>query len=92
MIWSDGPTSEFKNKFMCHWMDKFSTKYNKMFLWKFSATFHSKEFVDRICGNVKSIVQGQSIGKRKDKIIVQDAKSFYQVPNKAMNATEVFFN
>ena len=28
--------------------------------------------------------------KRKEKIIVQDTKSFYQVPSKAMNATEVF--
>ena len=30
------------------------------------------------------------MGKRKDKIIVQDPKSFYQVASKAMNATEVF--
>ena len=30
------------------------------------------------------------MGKRKEKIIVQDAKSFYQVASKAMNATEVF--
>ena len=30
------------------------------------------------------------MGKRKDKIIVQDAKSFYQIASKAMNATEVF--
>ena len=32
IIWSDGPTSEFKNKYMCHLMDKISTKYNKRFL------------------------------------------------------------
>ena len=70
-------------------MDKFSTKYNR-FLWKFSATSHGKGVVDGIGGNVKSIVQSQSMGKRKDKIIVQDAKSFYQVASKAMNATEVF--
>ena len=31
IIWSDGPTSEFENKYMCHLMDKFSTKYNKRF-------------------------------------------------------------
>ena len=30
------------------------------------------------------------MGKRKDKIIVQDAKPFYQVASKGMNATEVF--
>ena len=74
---------------MCHLMDKFSTKYNR-FLWKFSATSHGKGVVDGIGSNVKSIVQSQSMGKRKDKIIVQDAKFFYQVAKKAMNATEVF--
>ena len=51
---------------------------------------HGKGVVDGIDGNVKSIVQSQSMGKRKDKIIVQDPKSFYQVASKAMNATEVF--
>ena len=30
------------------------------------------------------------MGKRKDKFIVQDAKSFYQIASKAVNATEVF--
>ena len=73
---------------MCHMLDKFSTKYNK----RFSATSHGKGVIDGIGGNVKSFVQSQSMGKRKDKIIVQDAKSFCQVASKAMNATEVFFN
>ena len=58
-------------------LDKFSTKYNKRFLWKFSATSDSKGVVDGIGGNARSIVQGQSMDKKKDKIIAQDAKSFY---------------
>ena len=89
-MWSDGPTSEFKIKYMCHLMDKFSTKYNKRFLWQFSATSHGKGVVNGICSNVKSIVQSQSMDKRKDNINVQDSKSFYQVASKTMNATEVF--
>ena len=56
-------------------MDKFSTKYKKRFLWKFSATSHGKEVADGMGSNAKSIVQSQSMGKRKGKIIVQDAKS-----------------
>ena len=32
IIWSDGPTSEFKNKYMCHLIVKFSTKCSKRFL------------------------------------------------------------
>ena len=75
---------------MCHLIDKFSTKYNKRFLWKFSVTSHAKGVVDGIDGNVKSIDMSKSMGKRKDKIFVQDAKFFYQVASKAMNATEVF--
>ena len=90
IIWSDGPTSEFKNKYMCHLMNTFSTKYSKRFLWTISVTSHSKGVVDGTGGNVKSIVQSQSVGKRKGKIIVQDDKSFYQVASKGMNATEVF--
>ena len=90
IIWSDGPTSDFKNKYIYYLMDKFSTKYSNRFLWTFSATSHSKGVVNEIGGNVKSIVQSQSMGKRKDKIIVQDAKSFYQVASKGMNATKVF--
>ena len=62
---------------MCHLVDKFPTKYNKWFLWKFSATSHGKGVVDEIGSDVKSIIQSQSMGKRKDKIIVQDAKSLY---------------
>ena len=74
---------------MCHLMDEFSTKYNKRFLWKFSANSHDKGVFDGIgiMSNQLFRVHGQ---KRKVKIIVQDAKSFYQVASKAMNATEVF--
>ena len=59
-------------------------------MWKFSATSHGKGVVDEIDGNVKSVVQSQSMDIRKDKINVQDAKSFFQVASKAMIATEVF--
>ena len=62
---------------MFHLMDGFSTRYSKKFLWKFSATSHGKGVADGIGGNVKSIVQSQSMGKRKFKIIVLDAKFFY---------------
>ena len=33
---------------MCQLMDKFSTKYNKRFLWKFSANSHDKGVFDGI--------------------------------------------
>ena len=37
IIWSDGPSSEFKNKFMRHLMETLSKKYAKPFMQKFSA-------------------------------------------------------
>ena len=82
--------SSRRNIYMCHLLNKFSTNYNKRFSWKFPATSQGRGVVDRIGGNVKSIVQSQSMGKRKDKIIMQVAKLFYQVASNAMNATEVF--
>ena len=46
---------------MCHLMDEFSTKYNKRFLWKFSANSHDKGVFDGI-----SIMSNQlSMGKKK---------------------------
>ena len=67
---------------MCHLMNIFSTKYNKRFLWTISATSHSKGVVDGTGGNVKSIVQSQSGGKRKGKIIVQDDSLSIKLPAK----------
>ena len=56
IIWPDDRISKFKNKYMCHLKDKFSTTYTR-FLWKFSATSHNKGAVDGIHGNVNSTVQ-----------------------------------
>ena len=91
IIWSDGPTSEFKNKFMVHLLAFLSEKHGKKFLWKFSATSHGKGVVDGVGGNVKSAVRGYSLQKKKkDKIIVQDVESFFRVASMKMKATKVF--
>ena len=42
IIWSDGPTSEFKNKFVMKLLHQLSTQFQKKFSWKFSATSHGK--------------------------------------------------
>ena len=42
VIWSDGPNSEFKNKFMRQLLGNLSKKYNKQFDWKLTATSHGK--------------------------------------------------
>ena len=56
IIWSDGPTSEFKNRYTRKLMEGLSETFNKEFVWKFSATSHGKGVVDGVGGNVKSCV------------------------------------
>ena len=76
VIWSDGPTSEFKNKFMRQLIENLSTQYCKPFVWKYSATSHGKGVVDGVGGKVKSTVRRKVMSKGKDPIIVQDCQSF----------------
>ena len=52
-VWSDGPSTEFKNKFMRQLIQNLSLKYNKPFTWKFSATSHGKGVVHGVGGKVK---------------------------------------
>ena len=52
-VWSDGPTTEFKNKCMRQLIQNLSLKYNKSFTWKFSATSHGKGVVHGVGGKVK---------------------------------------
>ena len=66
IIWSDGPSSEFKNQFMRQLIEDFSLQYGKKFIWKFSATSHGKGVVDGIGGNVKSNVRRQVMSMKKD--------------------------
>jgi len=42
VIWTDGPSSEFKNRFMAALLKELSGKYNKTFTWKYFATSHGK--------------------------------------------------
>ena len=57
VIWSDGPTTEFKNKFMRQLIQDLSLKYSKPFTWKFAATSHGKGVVDGVGGKVKSTIR-----------------------------------
>ena len=89
VIWSDGPTSEFKNKYMRHLIEKLSLKYNKKFTWKFSATSHGKGVVDGIGGKVKSTVRRKVMSQGKNRMVVQDAESFADAASKLMTSTKI---
>ena len=90
VIWSDGPTSEFKNRFMVQVCLYLSERYKKPWTWKFSATSHGKGVVDRIGGKAKSLVRTKMFAKRKkDRIIVQTPFDFFKAANKLMTKTKV---
>ena len=89
VILSDGPTSEFKNQFMCFLIEKLSNKYKKYFSWKFSATSHGKGVVDGVGGRIKASVHEKVMSLGKERIIVQDAESFCQLAKQLTKRTTV---
>ena len=76
IIWSDGPTSKFKNHYMQHLIQKLSAIYNKPFVWKFSATTHGKGVVDGAGGWVKSLVNKKVMSLGKNRISYKMQKAF----------------
>ena len=70
VIWSDGPSSEFKNKYMGFLIQELSKKHGKPFIWKFSATSHGKGVVDGVGGKIKSSVHKKVVSLGKDRPIV----------------------
>ena len=63
IIWSHGPTSEFKNKYMVKFLQSLSQKYNQQFSWKYFATCHGKGIVDGVGGRAKSLVRSKVVNQ-----------------------------
>ena len=91
IIWSDGPTSEFKNKFVMKLLHQLSTQFQKKFSWKFSATSHGKGVVDGIGGRAKSLVRQKVMSRSSDPTIVQSPKNFADTARKLMPKTTVLY-
>ncbi len=91
IIWSDGPTSEFKNKFTMKLLHQLSSQFQKQFSWKFSATSHGKGVVDGIGGRAKSLVRQKVMSQSSEPTIVQSAKGFSQTARILMPKTTVLY-
>ena len=91
IIWTDGPSSEFKNKYCVQIIRRLAEKYNKPFTWKYFATSHGKGVVDGVGGNCKSIVQRKTMSKGTDRIIVQNAKDFAEAAAQLVPTTHVTY-
>lgn len=79
VIWSNGPSSEFKNRFMVKLLKVLSAKYSRPFHWKYFATSHGKGVVDGIGGSAKSLVRQRVMSCCDKAIIVQSAQDFANV-------------
>ncbi len=91
IIWSDGPTTEFKNKFTMKLLHQLSSQFQKQFSWKFSATSHGKGVVDGTGGRAKSLVRQKVMSQSSEPTIVQSAKDFSQTARILMPKTTVLY-
>lgn len=72
-LWSDGPVSQFKNKFMAALMSHFEEKFEIKIIWNYFATSHGKGCVDGLGATVKQVVRKHI--KARD-IVVNNAADF----------------
>lgn len=81
-IWSDGPSSQFKNKFIASIIPIFEAEFNLKIYWNFFATSHGKGCVDGIGATVKTIVRKHI--KARDQIVNSAADfvaAFHRTPS-----------
>jgi len=90
IFWSDGPSSEFKNRFMVKLLRIFSATYKKKFTWKYFATSHGKGVVDGVGGNIKRLVRVKSMSQGEG-VIVQSAEDFANVAKDLQTKTKVLY-
>ncbi|KAG1651824.1 hypothetical protein GQR58_026730 [Nymphon striatum] len=89
IIWSDGPSSEFKNKFTMQILKDLGEKLGKSFTWKFSATSHGKGIIDGIGGRAKYLVRHKVMSKSSTPLIIQNSQDFANAANQLMEKTTV---
>ena len=66
MFISDGPASQFKQRYLIHSLTRMLYEYELILPWHYFATSHGKGVVDGIGGNIKHLVWQQILTK-KDK-------------------------
>lgn len=87
-IWSDGPSSQFKNKFIAESIKILEKKHGKKIIWNYFATSHGKGPVDGIGGSIKRQVW-EAVRRRK--CLVTNASEFVKAnnPTSKINVIEV---
>lgn len=90
IIWSDGPASEFKNRYMVKLTTMLSEKYKTPFFWKYFATSHGKGVIDGVGGNIKRLVREQMMSQN-EKVVVQSAKDFANLASRLTTKTLIIY-
>ena len=89
VIYTDGPSSEFKNKFMVKFLSDIANQIGGTAEWKYFATSHGKGVVDGIGGSAKSLVRTKVMSKGGNAIVVQNSMDFAAAASDLMNGVTV---
>ena len=84
-IFSDGPSSQFKNKYIVNFLHKLNQTIHIQ--WNFLATSHGKGVVDGVGGTIKRLVWKALIARKA--AVVVDAKTFYLVAKQLQSSVNV---
>ena len=84
VIWTDGPSSEFKNRYMMNLLQFLTYKYKHQFTWKYFATGHGKGVVDGVGGLAKSLVRAEVMSKKSERTFVQSSLDFACVASRLL--------
>ena len=77
-VWSDGPSSQFKNKFIAAFVCHLRQTFNLSFIsWNYFATSHGKSSIDALGATVKRVACRRSLAKGREITVGKDATSFY---------------
>ena len=74
-IWTDGPKSQFKNKYVMYSMQMLSDKHNAHISWNFSVTNHRKGPVDVIGATLKRVAD-EKVQRRQ--CVINGVEDFYE--------------
>ena len=73
-VWTDGPKSQFKNKYVMVAIEMLSEMYNIKIIWNFSAASHGKGLVDGVGATLKQIAADKV---RRLESIINNLQDFY---------------
>ena len=89
VIFRDGSSSKFKNKFCIKILHNLAQKFQKDFSWKYFTTSHGAGVVDGFGGRAKSLACQKSMSKDGNHV-AQSAEDFSKLATDLMPSTTMF--